>query len=264
MDTHQLTNAPVAPPQPLTTKQVREWLDFSGQELLERRDDIIPALAATLQAHPTIADGDEDTAGLLAENIRIAEVLVRDINAERTTAKKPYLDGGRAVDDWARVITEAVTRVLAPVKAVATAFAIRKADLARAEAQRIAQETEAAAAAAAAKAREATSKSLFGITATQALEEAAWAADAARNAQNAARAKPTLASRTVGHYGAQASLRTTWNWEIEDFDKIPLEFLQVNDEAVKAAMKQRDPISGKPTRVIPGIKWKETATLGVR
>jgi len=71
-------------------------------------------------------------------------------------------------------------------------------------------------------------------------------------------------SRTVGQYGGVASLATRWTWKITDISKVPLSFIQINEDMMDAAAKKRDPVTGRPTTDVPGTEWVPEYSLGVR
>jgi hypothetical protein len=204
---------------PLTEKQVKEWLDYEGEPLLKRRDDeVLPALDRTLQVYPYIADGHEEAAGLLADNIRIGKALLVASEKQRTEQKAPYLNGGRAVDGWFKLFAEPIARALVPLERILLDYSSRK------------------------------------------VEE-----EAVQLAAEPSRAEAADASRVRGDYGAVASVRTVWTWEIVDQDKIPRAYMTVDGVKVKAtAQKKRDPKTGKPLINIPGIRWVMQRSLGVR
>ncbi len=78
---------------------------------------------------------------------------------------------------------------------------------------------------------------------------------------------PVVAEEKIirGQYGAGASLRTTWNHEVEDFSKVLRKFLMVNDAAVKEAIKLAPKGKDKePLINIPGIKMVSTKQSVIR
>ena len=259
-----IANTP-APPEPLNEQQVRAWMDYVTEPLARRRDDeIIPALIEMLEAHPKIADGDEETAEVFTENISMAVKLQSAAKREHDTQKRPYIDGGNVVTSWLKRFNTVLDRPLAQAKNALIDYGLNKAARAKAEAEERARATAEAATQASIAAGQALKRNPLGEQATALLEEAAQAVDVAAKAEAAMRAKPAEASRTVGVYGATSTVRTTWWYELEDFDAVPLEFKMVNDDAVKLAMKDRDPISGRPRREIPGLRWIEQHSLQVR
>lgn len=251
------TNAP-PPPSPLTTAEINDYLDYTSEALITRREKIIAALQATAFAYPTI---DDDRAlGEAAENIRMAAALTRSAEDKRKEVKKPFLDGERTVDSWFKNFSTPLTQAMTKLQVIMNDYGARKLAAARLAAEqerrRAQAEADRLAAIAAAQLRK-------GQDADKTLARAAIAAHAADTAQDRTDARPADLTRTTGDYGATASVRQTWGWEIEDIDAIPRQYLQVNPDAIKAAAKQRS-ASGKPVAVIPGIRWTATTKVGVR
>lgn len=266
------SNAP-QPPAPLTPEQVTAYLDWFLIELVNKRDDeLLPKLAA-LAKLARIEDGDEDTAGRIAEDQRIARALIATVEARRKEAKEPYLNGGRAVDAWKNRYEAVVIAALAPVDAMMLDYGNRKAAAERRrreEAARKAQEEADRAADEAARAvREAEAAKPMQHKApvdhaavSNAIEEADRTANKADAAQREAQAPAATMGRTRGIYGATSAPKTTWEWEVIDASKIPRSFLTVDEDKVKAAARERDPNTRRPLAIIPGIGWVEYRTVG--
>lgn len=262
MDTNIIANTP-PPPAPLSPAQVIEFLDYSFESLLARRDELVPALLAMANAHPLIAEDDEATAGVFVENIAMAKAFLAAVKRAHDEAKRPYIDGGKAVGGWQDRTTAPITAVLARLNTTLLGYVTRKEAKAREEARRLAAEADAIARKAAAEASRAIKRNSPNYL--DKLNEAARLSDAAVDAAAAAQdPKAAELSRTSGMFGAKAHVRTTWSYEVVDIDQVPLEFLTVNDDAVKGAMKDRDRRTGRPVRDIPGIRWLEQRSLGVR
>jgi hypothetical protein len=122
---------------------------------------------------------------------------------------------------------------------------------ARAEADRLAAE---------ALAREVAAKP--SAPAAPVLDRAIEAEARAAVADAIAAAKPADLSRTRGDYGAVASLRTTWEYEVTDFNAVPRQFLVVNDLGIRAHIRTR--AKDQPPSPIAGIKFIEKSTAVVR
>jgi len=241
------------PPAPLTAEQIKEYLDYAMTALLARRTEIIAALAATAKAYPTI--DDDETLGEVAENVRMANALTRTAEDRRKTEKGPYLAGERTVDTWFKTFGAPIATALAPVQTAMNDYGARKLADERAKAEKARKEAEAEEARRLAAAAEAMRAK--GPNVDDALAAAAAASKDAEQAGAAAMARSSALTRTRGVYGASASVRTTWRWEVVNMADIPPEYLitSVNEEAVKqAALASRD-ASGKPTIVIPGIRF---------
>lgn len=249
------------PPAPLTPEQITEWLEYSLSGLRSRRDEIIAALEATTKAHPTIED--DDTLGLVAENIRMASALQRVSEERRQEAKKPYLEGGRTVDGWVSDLLKPLNAAVAPIQIAMNNYGSKKLALAREAAEKARKEAQEEAdrhLKAAAKAMESSAPNLD--------DQMAVAQEAAAQAQRAtdrANAPASELSRTRGIYGATASMRTVWKWRLVDISKLPMQFHTANEDKIKEAIKTfgRDG-SGKPLADIPGLEIYPERVMGVR
>jgi hypothetical protein len=256
-----LRNSP-APPAPLTPADITRYLNYACDDLRDRRDELVKALVKTFASYPRIADDREDILGLCAENMRMALALGRTAEDERTTNKAPFLTGGRAVDTWFKAWAAPLLRAMEPVQAAMDDFGVRK--LAREQAEALA--AKALADAEADRAADAAAAALRAgrpDEASAALDRVTDAAQAAEHADERANAKPADLTRSYGAFGAVASVRQTWGWEVTDINAVPRPYLMVNPDMVKAAAKGRD-AGGRPIAVIPGIKWVPTTKMGVR
>jgi len=97
-----------------------------------------------------------------------------------------------------------------------------------------------------------------------ALQLAEQAAAIAEEKSAVAEAKPAELTRVRGSAGAVLSMRTSWTYQVVDFALVPDPWKTIDDKKVKAAMKARDPQTGRPTRSIPGIEWVQQTSAGVR
>jgi hypothetical protein len=76
--------------------------------------------------------------------------------------------------------------------------------------------------------------------------------DEADAAQKLADAKALELTRTRGLGGALTALKDNWVWSLEDITKVPTHLLQVNDAAVRLAIRQG-------AREVPGLRiWNDT------
>jgi hypothetical protein len=250
-------NAP-PPPAPLKPGEITAYLDYEGVQLIARRNEITAKLNDNLARHPTI--NDDETLGNFAENVRMAKVLGASGEEQRVAHKRPFLTGERTVDGWFKAWKAPLDVALAPVQKAMDSYAAAKIarERAQAEAERKRAQAEADAAA-----ERASQQLRQGHSASDALDVAATAAQAAEDADSRAQAKPADLTRTYGSFGAVASAREVWKWRVTDEDLIPRRYLVVSDELVKQAAKKRDQ-TGKPIAVIPGIEWYSETKMGVR
>jgi len=230
-----LPNVPTRP-QPLSEAEIIDWLDYVCEPLFRRREEIVPVLLAMAQHHPTVSD--ETTAGAVAENLRIAGRLADTADDDRqygrVAVKRPFLEGGRTVDAWFRRFRAPLESAMVPLSEALTDYMRRKA----AEERKRAQEEA---------------------------ERAAMFSKEQEEARRRAEGKAADLSRVEGDYGAVASLRTTWDYEVEDIRLVPSEFLMIDAARVREYLRfTRDPRTRKPTSTIPGIRWVERQSVGVR
>jgi hypothetical protein len=248
-------------PAPLTPQEVVEWLDFELTALLSRRAEIIDNLKLMVAAHPTIENDIEQ--GLAADNLNLARSLSSAAEHARIGQKAPFLEGGRAVDGWFKRFAAPLDEAVAPLTRAMLAYADAKERRERAAAQAEARKAAEEAARKAREAEEAAKAGVFSDDALDAAEAAERARQEAREAEQQAKGKPADFTRARGDFGAVASVRQSWSWEITDVSKVPRKFMTVDPAKIKDAAKDRD-ASGKPTAVIPGIRWVANRTIGVR
>src|SRR4051812_35770148 len=167
-------NTPL-PPAPLPPAEIKTWLDYDMAPLLDLRSERLTAIQAIAASFSSI--DDDETLGEIAENVRMVKALVKTADNRRTDQKRPFLEGGRAVDAWFRLFGAPFDAPLAAIQAVMDAYGKRKLAAAKeaaeaefAAAKRRAEET--AAAAAAALAERPTVAEQHIIAATEAAEAA--------------------------------------------------------------------------------------------
>jgi hypothetical protein len=251
-------NAP-PPPVPLTPAEIKAWLDYEMASLLELRGERLTALQAIAASFPRI--DDDETLGEIAENVRMAKALIRTAEARRVEQKRPFREGGAAVDTWFKRFTASFDAPFNALQQAMNEYGERKLAAAKREAEAefaaAKQRAEEAAARAAAALAEAPQK------ADQQLAEAVEADEAAARAREAAQARPADHTRVYGTFGAVTSMRTRWRYEVTDFNAIPRQYLMLNHDAIKFAAKDRD-AQGRPTAEISGITWVPEHSMGVR
>jgi hypothetical protein len=255
-----LRNAPDEPSVG-TPQEIAAWLEHANDALIARRNHLVEGAKPWLEIKRV---DDDEAAGACAENVRMVNAFAKVAEARRTEQKQPFLEAERTVDGWHRALKESLQPALKHYHALLNAFAERKradeqrrredeARLAREEASRRAR--EAADAIAESDARNADA----------ALQRAQEASQRAQDAQAAAHARPADLDRTRGSYGAVASTRRTWGYEVEDITQVPRSFLQVDADKVRAAMRDAGRSSdGRPLIDIPGIRWVAEDRIVVR
>lgn len=247
------------PPQS-DAEALRARLAEQNGEIIKRKDDL---LGAVVRAPAEIVD--DATAGKMSDFVLQIGAAYKAAEKVRVAEKEIFLAGTRTVDGFFKAITGPLLDAKDTIERRLTAYQRKKADeerrrreedarRAREEAER--REREAAAAIAAVE----TDEDLDAAVAAE--EEAERKRAEARLAAEDARAKAAELSRTRGDYGAVASLRTTWTYEIEDAAKVPAAFLMVNDAAIKAHIKNR--AKDQPPTSIPGVRFVEQQSTVVR
>ena len=245
------TNTP-PPPRPLSAGEIEAYLDYALASLLERRDSLVAVLKASAVTIPRI--DDDDTLGDVGENMRMASALGRTAEDRRKEHKEPF---GRTVDSWFKEFIRPLGEPMAAVQRIMDDYGARKEAAARRAAEIAAQKLQDEADRAAAKAAKALDK---GAAAETLLDRAAAAAEKAAEAQALAEGKAADLTRVRGTFGATVSMRTTWSYEVTDKNALPMRYLMPDDAAIREALKARD-ASGRPTAVIPGLKWVKQSSM---
>lgn len=253
-----MTSNTPPPPAPLDTAQIAAYLDYAGSELVARRNELIKALVANAKKYPRI--DDDDVLGRVGENIGLGKKLTVAAEQSRVGTKQPFLDGGRAVDAWFKQFLAPLTVAYGPVQSAMDDYAKRLLAKRRAEQEAERKRAQAEADRLAEIAAAAIDK---GGDADVALEQAGAAAGRAEQADAAASARAPDLTRSYGSYGSAMSARESWSWEVTDEAIVPREYMMISPDAIKAAGRVRDR-SGKPTKVIPGIRWISSTKMGVR
>ncbi len=271
-----------APPDLKVGEALREELRDNHRDLLARRDELLQ-MADDFQAdHPSVED--DATSGVLAGVISQLRKSAKEARTVHQGVKAPFLEGGRIVDNFfVGHISTKLDDVADELNKSQTAYLNAKADRRRREAaeaaararaeeearRREAERAERARRAAERAAAKAPSLPLMpeapGPSPSEAADDARQRGEAARRAQELARVErqaqeATAAapaadlSRTRGDF-ALASLRTVWDYELLDITQVPPEFLQVNAQLIRAAIRGKD---GR--HHIPGLRVFQVQT----
>ena len=238
------------PPSPMTPLEVTRFLADSEATLLSRRDELLAGVARFKKAHPVIEDDEmQGRAGDFGKQIQAAIKISKDSFA---LSKKPFIEGGRAVDQFFRAITEPLERGLQEVRAPMTAYAVKKEAVERAERERAAAAARAEAdrvqrELAAQYAAEQETRAAAAAPETT-VEEAIVASQQADATAKAATAKAADLTRSRGDAGSVSSLREHWDVELVDLSKVPLEFLTFD------LAKARRAVAGGKLREIAGCR----------
>lgn len=236
MDTALLSNNA-----PHDANPLRERMAEESADLLARRDEL---LAGAARVPATI--GDDETAGKVADFLKMTTACIKNAETKRVDTKEPFLAAGRTVDAFYKAVTEPLDKMKRNVEARLTAWQRQKAEeerRARVEAERLAQEAARKAAEAARLAEQAIRDEAQLQRAIEAAETAKQAQADAVVAEKSAAAKPAELSRTRGEVGAVASLRTFWDFTDLDRATLDLEALRQHlpadalEKAVRAFVK---------------------------
>lgn len=202
---------------------LKERLEIDHAALLHRAAEAAALVPMTLR--PIESD---DEASAYTDTAADIKAVIVDADAVFKREKAPWLAGGRTVEDFfafRKTLQAAVDRVTAALNQRQRAIleAARKA--AAEEAERARKEAE-----------------LFG--------EDAPPAAAPVMAKEAARIVSTAS-------GVKASATMKWKGEVVDIDKVPRQYLMVNQAAVDAAIKGG-------VREIPGVRIFEDLQTSIR
>ena len=192
---------------------------------------------------------DDFVAGHAADFARDLKAAAGALDETRTRIKKPVLHAQRLIDGSAKALSDRVASAVREVEARVTAYLrVKEAEAraaAEAEARRLALEAEARIA----EANESNTE--------VAIEAAVESMDASSKADEMANARALELTRTRGVGGALTALKDNWVWTLEDITKVPTHLLQVNDAAVRLAIKQG-------AREVPGLRIWNDARAFVR
>ena len=211
----------------LDPKSLQWWIDYEYSThaaaidaLLTRFDKFTEVTASGIS--------DDFVAGHAADFARDLKAAAGALDETRTRIKKPVLHAQRLIDGSAKALSDRVASAVREVEARITEYLRLKEAEARAK-------LEAEEAARAAVADDIALATLDQETAATALE----------------------LTRTRGIGGALTALQDRWVFEVVDITKVPTAYLQVNDAAVRAAIR-----SG--VREVPGLRIWNDAKAFVR
>ncbi len=260
-----MTDAPIAaigdnlPPDdadPLRERLAEEYVDLS------RRCD---ALLAGVENVPLVVE-DAESAGKVGDYIKQLAACHKNAESHRKKEKEEYLDGGRNVDGWFKLITEPLAKVKKDIERRLTLYqreVMIEERRIREEAQRKADEASRLAEIELRKAEAAIKEEADLGKAIEAEERALQAEADAIKAQEAAIAKAAELTRTRGDYGSVASLRTRWTGVLTDRATLDLEALREHlpEEALEKAIRSFVKAGG---RELAGARVYEDTTTVVR
>lgn len=253
MQEQPLSNRPAIPSPDI----IREFLADENADLLRRRDDLL----AAFERAPSEVNDDE-AAGKLGDFIKQIAAAITLAERRRVDSKEPAMAAAKAIDGFYSPVKDALTKAKTALTERVGVYLRKK----EAEERRRLEETAASARAEAKRLEDeaaAKIKTAPKLVVDAAIETAAGAAQASRDAGDAATAKPADLARTRGDYGAVATLRQVWDFEIESLDAAraaealrPYFSQAVVETAIRAYVKAGG-------RELPGVKIFQKAVAAV-
>lgn len=246
---------------------LRERLQEDYDAAITRTKDLLDAVGRT-----PLEVNDDEMAGKISDFIKQLTGHRKSLDSMRVSEKEPYLAGGRAVDGFfkpmmdkldggKKMIEQRITIYLR--KKEAEERRRREAEEAhrreeeakrRAEEERLRAEAEAAAKKVLDEAD--LDKAIEAEAEAKRASEAADQAEADRlEAERAAQAKAAELSRNRGDLGSVSSLRTFWDFEVTNYDRIDLTVIAPYiaradlDKAIRAYVKAGGRVAGKGVRI---------------
>lgn len=194
---------------------------------------------------------DDGSYAVAMEDGKRLSKLQKDIEARRKELKQPFLDGGKAVDDLAKSLTEKIDPALKQLKTSMTKFADDKRKVIEEEKRKLEaeqrkreQEIEAKKQKeiADAKAAEQANKGVndFFKTAGLAQPAASVQAEVVSGQAEIEKQQSVLdfqAAQKKLDQDKPKGLRTRWVFEVTDESQVPREFLSINSVAINAAIR---------------------------
>lgn len=184
----------------------------------------VEAIASKADGAPknVTSEADLTTVGDIVKDVR---QLTKRVDLARVSEKEPYLQGGRDVDAFFKVLTERLDRITKTLEGRATEYQREKATEERRrreeEARRL-REQEERQREIARKAEEANRSK----TAAKHEDKAEELATKAAEAEAATQVSAAELTRVRSMSGTVATARTEWAFEITDYNEIPLEVLR--------------------------------------
>lgn len=198
--------------------------------LVKEADEVVALVPADLRAIET-----EEEAGAYTETAADIKSLIEKADAAFEAEKKPWRDGAKTVDDFFRFRADLTAAAKRAVSAI-NVWGLKK--LADERKAQIARDAEAAKAAA-----------LFDE------EPPAPTAPIV----------PREAARVVAASGAKASGALKWKGRVIDFEKVPRQYLMINETALNAAVAGLKAQGGKiEDAKIPGVEIYEDLQTSIR
>lgn len=210
----------------------------------------IEPLAERANAMPRKVEKDEDL-GPIGDLVVDASKLAKRLEGVRKAEKEPFLQGGKDVDAFFKPLVERAERIADAFEAIATQYQRDKAAAARRAAEEEARKLREAEE----KKRQEAEQAKRQATADRKLDQAEELADKAEEAEAKAAASNAELTKVRTDSGVTAGTRTVWNFQITNYEAIPLDKLRpyFKREHVESAI-----------RSLVGIQKGSTNLDGVR
>jgi hypothetical protein len=253
-------NRPPEPTAPLTGEQIKAYLDYVMDSSIHRRKELLAALEHTAFTLVEIAD-DEHLAAI-GDQMKQVNGLRKKVDADRTTYKAPYLDGGRVVDVYFKAFLAPLDGPVQKIMGAVNAYQRAKEEKARQAREEAARQAREEAARKAAQAARELAANPASERAGTMLEQAEIAAAQAAAASDRVEGGRTTDARVYSDLGTTVATRRTWSYEYDiavlvkeiAAGRAPLSLIEINAAGMRALAQNRDP-TGKPTAVVRGITW---------
>lgn len=231
--------------------------------LAEQHKDLIAKIepiAERANKLPRVVKNDEQL-GIVGALVIDANELSKKLEAHRKAEKQPYLDQGREVDAFFNPLIDRLDRIADTFEEISTAYqrekiaAERRARAAKAEKLREAEEKKRAEAEAAKR----------ETTAERKHDEADEIALRAAQAESKANAANKDLGRMQTATGVKVGAKTEWQFEITDYEAIPLDRLRpyFRREEVEKAIRSLVKIQ-KGSTTLAGVRVFEDISTNFR
>lgn len=205
---------------------------------------------------------DETALNAVSDLAKEVTDAARRVEDARVAEKEPHLNAGRSIDAFFKESTARLDRIKSAMSARATTFLKKKAE---AERQRRIEEERQAREEADAKLRAAAEAEAaqLPVAAEAHLEDALASETRAVEASQMASAKSADLARTRSDKGTLSTLQKRWEFEIQNYDAIPLEKLRpyLARVDVEKAVRQMVRFGG---RELAGVRIFETEIATIR
>lgn len=238
-----------------------DLLKATHSDLISRAED----LKAAFERAPTTIEDDE-TAGRVGDFQKQISACIKASEGARVAEKEPVLQAQRTIDGFFKGISD-------PLETLKNALGKRLTDYLRRkeeQARRVREEEARRAAEEARKAQEAAERAAEKVRGEKTMAKAVTAqsladqkvADA-HEAAAAVAAKPAELSRTRGDHGSLASLRTSWNGDVDNITDATL--IALKPYIAKADVEKALRLAIRAgIREVPGCTIYQTKTAAVR